>query len=151
MKRFWDKVNVKGDNDCWEWKVSLFKDGYGQFWYKKKQIKFHRFAYAYYYDIEVFDIPSNKVIMHICDNRKCCNPNHLRIGTNQDNMDDMNNKNRNFEFKGENNPKNKLTEKDVLIIRNSKGKLKLKELSKIYNVHYDTISRIWRKANWRHI
>jgi hypothetical protein len=50
----------------------------------------HRWAYTHF----IGNIPEGMVVMHICDNRICCNPHHLKLGTQQDNLKDMNIKKR---------------------------------------------------------
>lgn len=97
LKRFGSKVNFvyldDGEPDwesCWTWKDYLDKDGYGQFFVNKKCFKAHRFAYL----VEKGDIPKGLLVCHSCDNPSCVNPNHLWVGTDQDNIDDKCNKDR---------------------------------------------------------
>jgi HNH endonuclease len=87
IQRFMSKLDKSGD--CW-----LYKPGrsrYGQFSYQDQDTGFrirmgaHRFSYM----LEFGYIPDKMVVMHQCDNPKCCNPSHLRLGTYQDNTDDM--------------------------------------------------------------
>ena len=87
--RFWS--HVERGPDCWEWTARRDKDDYGQFAISKgKSAVAHRVAYS----LSVGDIPDGMFVCHTCDNPPCCNPEHLWIGTNQDNMDDMVRKNR---------------------------------------------------------
>lgn len=88
MKRFWDKVNKKGD--CWNWTASFRKAGYGAFKYKGKVISAHRMSFIIKHEY----IPAGKWVLHRCDNRKCVNPAHLFLGNASDNMQDCANKNR---------------------------------------------------------
>lgn len=85
-KRFWSKVDVKGDDDCWNWKASIFKyGGYGQFWINYTQMNASRVAYMMTYGT----IESTKIlVLHKCDNKLCCNPSHLYLGNHSDNMSD---------------------------------------------------------------
>lgn len=72
--RFWSKVNVLKKHQCWEWQSSLNLSGYGQISIKNKPYLAHRIAYFYFNG----KIKSSYVIDHICMNKKCVNPNHLR-------------------------------------------------------------------------
>lgn len=83
-QRFWSKVIIKGFFDCWEWQSALRGIGYGYLTINKKHISAHRLSYEMTYG----KIPDNLYVLHNCDNPKCVNPYHLRLGTPQDNMDD---------------------------------------------------------------
>lgn len=63
-------------NGCWEWKKSLHKQGYGHFIYKSKVSLAHRVSWI----LHKGPIPNNTLVLHHCDNPKCCNPNHLFWG-----------------------------------------------------------------------
>ena len=89
---------------------------------------------------------SKGVVRHTCDNRKCVNPEHLVIGTHQDNMDDM--KKRNRSAKGLVNGAGKLTPEQVTYIRthyvkNSK-EFGAVALGRKFCVHNVTIGRVVR-------
>ena len=53
-----------------------------------------RLAHRWSYNFFIGPIPKGKVVMHLCDNRKCCNPRHLSIGTQKENLLDMRTKQR---------------------------------------------------------
>ena len=75
---------------CWEWNLSLSGSGYGHAHENRKTKRAHRMSY----EIFIGDIPEGMCVCHKCDNTKCINPDHLFLGTHQDNMDDMVIKNR---------------------------------------------------------
>lgn len=133
---------------CWEC-VSNRQDNYGYPGFKlnRRMIKIHRFMYCVFNKIENIDEINNKIIRHKCDNRLCSNPNHLEIGNHKENMQDM--KNRNRSTCGEKNFNSKLTEIDILYIRNSE--MSLSYLSEIYNVSKNTIRRIKNRQLWKHV
>jgi len=82
-ERFWKRVDVRGRDECWEWQNSKTQ-GYGDVWIDGKSWKAHRYAWFLAHKTE-----PTLMILHSCDNPPCCNPQHLREGTNQDNMNDM--------------------------------------------------------------
>lgn len=85
IQRFWRKVAMAGDSECWLWKVDCDRYGYGQFMLAGRPRRAHRVAY-YLWNIKWFG-PDVK-LRHSCDVRHCCNPNHLVPGTQADNMAD---------------------------------------------------------------
>jgi len=84
-KRFWAKVDIRGEDECWNWKGYRKKDGYGLFQSSGFAALTHRFSY----ELEVGPIPDGLIICHKCDNPSCVNPNHLYAGTSSDNNHDM--------------------------------------------------------------
>lgn len=124
-------------------------DGYGAKKYKGKTVRAHRLAYCLHHGINLSDI-KNLVIMHLCDNRLCVNPKHLKAGTHQDNCTDKVKKGR--QAKGSSIGNSKLTEPNVVDIK--KRLIKGDTYSSIaanYNVSIMCISRIANNKTWRHI
>ena len=93
--RFWDNVEVKQSDECWIWKASCDKRGYGQFNIAKKMKRSHRIAWK----LTFGEIPKELYVCHKCDNPPCCNPNHLFLGTQKDNIADMLRKGRGKKYK----------------------------------------------------
>lgn len=88
--RFWSKVDIQGEDECWPWIAGLSQDGYGTFRHKYQQYRAHRFAWELVNGTIPNDEWKNTMhVLHTCDNRICCNPKHLFIGTHRDNMQDM--------------------------------------------------------------
>ncbi|MFA5037194.1 MAG: HNH endonuclease [Candidatus Izemoplasmatales bacterium] len=107
IERFWSKVDIRGKDDCWIWEGGIRWDGYGQFKYRGRM----RGAHTVSWEIQNGEIPEGFCVCHNCpigDNPLCVNPNHLKLGTHQDNMDDMVSKGR---------QSRKLSDEDVEIIR----------------------------------
>lgn len=80
MTRFWNRVDKKSDNECWQWLGAVVGD-YGVVTYKGKLKKAHRVAYELHNGIE----PVN-VVDHLCRNRLCVNPKHLEDVTKKENV-----------------------------------------------------------------
>ena len=133
-KDFYDLLEPNGD--CLEWTGGCFANGYGSTWAYGKQWQTHRLALH----LEGVDI-SGHFVLHSCDNRLCCNPNHLRTGTQQENMRDMTSRGR---------QSRKLTEQDVLEIRAITGMYQ-KDIADRYGVHQTLISLIMNRKTWQHI
>lgn len=97
MDRFWNKVDKNGpmpegknlSTQCWIW--TAFKEkGYGQFGYEGKVWKAHRMSWL----MTNGPISDGLCVLHTCDNRSCVNPDHLFLGTYDDNNKDRSDKNR---------------------------------------------------------
>lgn len=89
-ERFWSKVNIQGPWDCWEWKRHRNEDGYGSFRFRGGMRLAHRVAWI----LSVGEIPDDLGVLHHCDNPACCNPAHIFLGTQLDNMRDAKRKGR---------------------------------------------------------
>lgn len=90
-RRFWSKVDVSaGATACWPWTASLQPSGYGQFFYNGRPVRATRALW----DMYKGPIPEGLGVLHTCDNRRCVNPTHLYLGTHQQNMQDLVDRNR---------------------------------------------------------
>ena len=85
--RFHDnKYDINEITGCWEWKRATNNIGYGMFRIKQGLM---RTAHRVSYEIHKGMIPNGMVVCHTCDNPKCVNPDHLWVGTQKDNAQDM--------------------------------------------------------------
>jgi hypothetical protein len=83
--RFWGKVSVGAETDCWEWVGAVGVGGYGKFSLRGMMVSAHRAAWIF---ANNKDIPKDIQVRHLCDNTICCNPLHLCLGAHADNMRD---------------------------------------------------------------
>ena len=145
-KRFLEKVEYDTNVGCWWWSASLTKGGYGQFNYNNKIHKAHRLSYELHKGI----IPNGLLVRHICHNPSCVNPEHLCIGTSQDNKNDCVKANR--QAKGSKIKVSVLKETDIPEIRKliSEG-FTMRVIGKLYNVNHSTIVKIKSGKIWKHI
>lgn len=110
---FWANLKKCDDHECWVWQGSLDPDGYGIAFRNGKGYRAHRVSYEIHHGA----IPAGYLILHSCDNPSCCNPNHLRAGTPQDNSTDMVSKNRSARRGGETNINARFTNEQAEKIR----------------------------------
>ncbi len=139
IKRFMSKINYK-NNGCWEWNGYLNRDGYGQIYIDGKSYRSNRASWLIFKG----ELEDDMCVCHRCDNPKCVNPDHLFKGTvNDNNIDAMR---KGSLRSGCLHPRAKLTEKEIVEIRNSK--LSQNKLSKRYNVSKHAIWQIIKKLSY---
>jgi len=86
-ERFFEKVRIGAVSECWPWLGCKSEPaGYGLFWFEKRMQMAHRVAWMLQHNAT---IPDGLFVMHQCDNPPCVNHWHLRLGTAQENIDDM--------------------------------------------------------------
>ena len=138
-ERILDTIKVEGV--CWVWTGSVSNKGRPRLKYKCKTTTAHRASYIAFKG----KIKDGLYVLHTCDNPMCVNPDHLYAGTHQDNMNDRTNRGRGI--KGERHHKAKLTEKEVISIRNSDRTAT--SMAHEYDIAISTVCRIRRNEIWR--
>lgn len=141
--RFWSKVARGAEHECWEWKASRTRHGYGNFGYRGHSFRANRIALL----LTKGPIPADMHALHTCDNRACCNPNHLFAGTVQ-----QNNAQRDAQLKctkGEKHHTAKLKNEQVLEIMRAVGTHS--EIARRYGVYPTTIWKIREGKTWKHL
>lgn len=164
QQRFWKKVSCGKKKNCWEWQLGCTKAGYGQL--QIRAVSSHPLlAHRVAWELTNGPILEGLHILHECDNPKCCNPNHLFLGTQRDNNLDRDVKgrtasgdrngarterernpfvrNRGSGKSGEDHPNAKLSDSDVKQIRieSREGSTGV-ELAEKYDVSPTQICRI---------
>ena len=140
--RFLAKVETHGmdHRPCWEWIGAGKGNGYGNLSVEGRTVSAHRRAY------ELFcgEIPDGMDVCHTCDNRHCVNPDHLFLGTREQNMADMAAKGR-----GPGGARRHLKEATVQEIRRmiSQG-IAMRRIASMLNVNYGTVTAIKRGKSY---
>lgn len=146
VARFEAGLDKSGGFDaCWPWQKCIVASGYGQQAIRRKPYFAHRIAWALWRG----PIPTKLQVCHTCDNRKCVNPRHLFLGTHADNMHDMYRKGRRQAARGERASKAKLTEAQVLKIRDDPRTLRA--IGAAYGVCHSNILAIKQRKHWGHL
>lgn len=149
----------KNDVGCWIW----YQDHLNfLFRYENKWLTAYRLSYRFFKG----KIPEGLYVLHSCDIPTCVNPEHLRVGTNQDNMNDMTSRNRQNKgdkhwtslkpeniLRGHDNANAKLTEEDVIEIRKlfETGMYGHTAISRMFGVLRPCIRDVVTRRTWKHI
>lgn len=175
-ERFWSKVKKERAKGCWNWTAGQIGDGYGEF-HAFGERRAHRVSWVLHFE----EIPPGLSVLHKCDNPLCIRPDHLFLGTQQDNMTDMVNKGRQatgdksgarlypermargerhglrihpeLAAKGEKIGASKLTTSLVREIRIAYEQriMDQRQLAQEYGVCQRTINCVVNRINWRHV
>jgi len=115
------KDAVRTENGCWEYPKRLDKSGYGIFTRKIPGTRKHKInkAHRVAWELAYGAISPGMCVLHKCDNRKCCNIQHLFLGTVADNIADMIKKGRNSSGKGSSHRTKKYN-----VVRDNRGRFK---------------------------
>lgn len=146
--RFWEKVDRRGPDECWEWVAATNPGGYGVFRRSGRNVLAHRMAF----ELVNGPLPAKRqgrtgargvVVCHQCDNRACCNPAHLFAGSQAQNLADM-------DAKGRRNTFRKLTAEQADEIKAAiTGRLgEQKELAIKYGISQQLVNDIVRGRRW---
>jgi len=154
-RSFWVDVDKNGPihpehGQCWQWIGCVGTRGYGQCYdgRNKPPCRAHRMSWRLKYG----NLEDKDLVLHKCDNPLCVNPEHLFIGTHQDNMKDKVAKGRGNPPVGERHGQAKITEDSVREIKSLyKAKVSQGSLAKRFGVCQQQISRIVTGKRWRHI
>lgn len=138
---FWDRVE-RGPG-CWEWRLRRETTGYCHFVFGRERRYAHRVAW----ELAFGDIPPGLFVCHRCDNRACVRPDHLFLGTAQENTVDMYAKGRGNPPRGVKNGQAKLDESDVQAIRDATESCRVVGMR--FGVSPTQVNRIRNNKRWR--
>lgn len=159
IARFWSNVDKSAASGCWTWTLGLNQKGYGRFKANGQSLISHRVAWF----IANRCLPGTKdgqrlCVCHACDVRTCCNPSHLFLGTDSDNVRDMDNKGRRssglmhslamreFYHNGGVNGNAKLSVSDIEVIRTMRIRgASQREIARHFNVTQQCISVLLKR------
>lgn len=144
--RFWSMIALGGLEECWNWLHSRKTAGYGKLSFRRSDFGAHRIAFFLTHGRAPVDL----CVCHSCDNKLCCNPCHLFLGTFQDNNADFNRKG--LHVKGEKVKTAKLTEEMVKMARKMRKEgIASRNIALIFGVSKTTICEAISGRQWKHI
>lgn len=158
--RFWERVDKNGPTvehcpelgPCWIWTgyLNWRRGGYGYIGRGGRQNRTLR-VHRYSWELHNGKIPDGMEVLHRCDNPPCVRPDHLFLGDQQANMDDMWSKGRGAT--GERQPSSRLTVDDVREIRRlwAAGGLTQRAIGERFGVSGDVVGMIVRRKTWTHV
>ena len=158
---FWAKVQIRNPDDCWEWQGAKTSSGYGSLSWCGLHVQAHRVAYFLHnggielltnFRQEGVAKQYCKFVLHKCDNRLCCNPDHLFLGSMRENMLDAYQKGRKVQPKSQ-HANAKLTAAQVIAIRQryDAGENTQQELAAEFGVSQRVISLVVRRESYKDI
>lgn len=177
LARFWSKIRLQGEDECWPWIRGKSGVGYGTISINGRTLSAHRIAFMLAYGELTTEKP---YVLHACDNRACCNFKHLWAGTNEENIADRHAKKRDaigdangsrthpekvvsgdkhysrlkphLLARGENNGNVKLTPTQVREIRQLLAAgVSQRKIAACFGVSRNPIMDIHKNVTWRHI
>lgn len=154
LRRFMGKVSPEPMSGCWLWTGAPSDDTptgqYGRFRVHGVQERAHRVSWL----LHKGDIPDGLHVLHRCDNPACVRPDHLFLGTNQDNVADRVAKGRsaNMPHPGEAHPMRKLDEASIRSIRELyRAGERQSDLARAFGIDRSTVCEIVNRRKWRHV
>ncbi len=144
LRNFWKKVDKRDSNTCWPWLANQSKRGYGKIGFGGKHYRATRVMLA------ITGQQNNQLeVRHSCNNPNCVNPSHLCFGTHIENEQDK--ILAGTILKGSQQPRSKLIEADIPIIRKLSETRSQRKLGLLFGVDHAVIGRIRQGKTWRHI
>ena len=160
-EKFWSRVSIGAPDDCWEWQGAVTSSGYGNLSWGGAHAQAHRVAFALSHGGIALHTGFRQVdrakkyrrfVLHKCDNRKCCNPNHLFLGSMSTNQKDAYAKGRKVQPRSK-HANAKLLSEQVREIRRryAQGEAVQVDLAAEYGVSQRAISLIVRNETYKDV
>jgi HNH endonuclease len=130
---------------CWFWTGALDPKGYGRVTVDGRTWFAHRLCWT----IFVGPLSENESLLHSCDNPQCVNINHLKPGTQQDNIDDMVSRGR--MPRGSARAHAKLSESAVVEILKWRGKMSYTKIAALFGTSRSVVGTIMIGKSWKHV
>lgn len=147
LVRWLERFRSIDENGCWNWTRAVNGGGYGVMVVDDRQLGVHQIAAVLFVD---HGLASGVFVLHHCDNPRCFNPNHLFLGSHNDNMQDKIRKGRSGVLSGESAPWSKLSylkaERIRLMIDIGESQ---SFVARVFGVSQTNISSIVRGKTWR--
>ena len=144
-QRLVDNSCINENTGCWIWEKRTNPDGYGEMWYGDNSERCHRVSAIVFLGEDI----KGKVVMHMCDTPACVNPDHLKVGTQTENIKDMDAKGR--RACGEDNGNSSLNYKLVKTLREEYevNGMSRKQISSKYGVKKTALRNVLTYNSWR--
>lgn len=148
MSAFWSRAGRGALDECWLWSGARTGAGYGVVTLLGREVSVHRLAW----ELERGPIPVGMSVLHRCDVRHCCNPAHLFLGSQADNIADMVSKRRQFRPEGVRHHNAKLCDEQVIAARQRRSMGEgVTALAREYGVSPATMCDALRGRTWSHV
>lgn len=153
-ERFWGRVAKSTNEACWPWTGSIVGQGYGGFAMRIRRTSIRGRAHRFAWRFANGTAPGDLFVCHSCDNRLCCNPGHLFLGTSMDNVHDMLTKGRSRSRHTPRRPGlagRKLTDDQVRYVRQAfaSGQVSAVRLAAQLHISPQTVDDITSGKTWK--
>lgn len=141
------RVLEEPNSGCWLWEGAASGPGYGTIWFDGRTYATHRLSW----EVHRGPIPEGLFVLHHCDTPACVNPDHLFVGTQQDNFDDMRSKGRWWRPSGENHHAALITNETAAAIRAryAEGGITQFDVGEEFGVTQGLVNRIVKRRSYK--